>query len=282
MISQTFGNTVPLGYLPTFTSRTKQMYSPLQGRTMTYLESYTIRVTSPKGTSPDIEALKNQINSDFASGTPNSGNVPVDAYCDSVLLIQGAVVDTYKFRTWIAETQSATFAQANQAQIARLQGKTLELTTIMIIAIIAVAFIISAAVVLIIAVVLGWTSFMAIADALLPGKPSYVGGTPDNPTVFDDVAAYQSSQNMLYWHVCPKCYAGFALKSSYPTIDPNNPAYVAEKAAFDEHSKNCLGIPKTNYDPTMLIIWAIIGVSAVVVVAYLLPKIFQSARPTYY
>jgi len=281
MISETVGNTVPLRYSSTFTSRTKQMHSPLQGRTMTYLESYTIRVTSPKGSMPNLEAVKNKINTDCAAGTPDSGNVPIDAVCDSVLLIQGAVVDTYKFRTWVAETQSAAFAQANQTRIARLQGQTL-IAPIVAFAVIAVAFIISAAIVLIVVVVLGWMSFMSVANALMPGKPSYVGGSPDTPQVFDDVAAYQSSQNMLYWHVCPKCYTGFALKSSYPTIDPNNPAYVAEKAAFDEHSENCLGIPKTSYDVTMLVIWVIVGVSAVVAVAYLLPKIFRSARPTHY
>ena len=270
-IVQTIGNTIPANYQSSFSGRTKKMYSPLQGRTLTYLESYTIRVTSPKGTPPDLEAVKTKINADFITA-------PVDALCDDILVIQGAVEDTYKIRTWVAETQPAAFVEANQAQIARLQGRGL-IAPIIVLAIIAVAFIISAAIVLIIGVVLGWNAFMSVANALLPGKPSYVGGTRDTPITYDDWASYLSSQNMLYWYVCPKCGAGFGSKASYPNISDVPPEEVT---AFNEHKENCLGIPQTSYDPLPLLIWAIIGVAAVVSVVYLLPKLFKSARPSRY
>ena len=277
-IIQTLNNTVPAKYQSTFTGRTKTMYSPLQGRTLQYLEAYTMRVTSAKGSPPDLDVLKTKINADFATGTPDSNNTPVDASCDSILLIQGAYQDTYKLRTWVAETQPVAFVQANQAQLARLQGRTL-IAPIIVLAIIAVAFIISAAIVLIVVVVLGWLSFQSVANALLPGKPSYVGGTRNDPITYDDWASYLSSQNLLYWYVCPKCGAGFGSKASYPKIT-DVPA--EEVAAFNEHKDNCLGIPQTGYDPLPLLIWAIIGVAAVVSVVYLLPKLFKSARPSRY
>jgi len=270
-IVQTIGNTIPANYQSSFSGRTKKMYSPLQGRTLTYLESYTIRVTSPKGTPPDLEAVKTKINADFITA-------PVDALCDDILVIQGAVEDTYKIRTWVADIQPAAFVESNQAQIARLQGRGL-IAPIIVLAIIAVAFIISAAIVLIIGVVLGWNAFMSVANALLPGKPSYVGGTRDTPITYDDWASYLSSQNMLYWYVCPKCGAGFGSKASYPNISDVPPEEVT---AFNEHKENCLGIPQTSYDPLPLLIWAIIGVAAVVSVVYLLPKLFKSARPSRY
>jgi len=273
-VAQTYGNTVPPSYQSFFTSKRKAMYSSLQGRTLEYLESYTIRVTSPKGSMPDLEAVKTKINADFITGTPDSGNAPVDAQCDSILLLQGAVQDTYKIRTWVAETQPATFVQANQTQIARLQGRTM-IAPIIALAIIAVAFIISAAIILIVAVVLGWIAFMAVAKSLVPGKPTYVGGTRDDPKIYEDWAAYLSSQNMLYWYVCPKCGAGFGLKSAYPNITDVPPEEVA---AFNEHKENCLGIPQTTYDPTPILVWAVIGIVGAVVILFVLSKVFTSIR----
>jgi len=277
-IVQTIGNTIPASYCASFTSRTKKMYSPLQGRTLTYLESYTIRVTSPKGTPPDLEAVKTKINADFITGTPDSGNAPVDAQCDDILVIQGAVQDTYKIRTWVAETQPVAFVEANQAQIARLQGRGL-IAPILVLAIIAVAFIISAAIVLIVGIVLGYFAFMSVASTLLPGKPSYVGGTQENPVTYDDWAAYLSSQNQLYWYVCPKCGAGFGSKASYPNISDVPPEEVA---AFNEHKENCLGIPQTSYDPIPVLIWGVIAVVGGIGILYVITKFFTSARPTHY
>jgi hypothetical protein len=233
-----------------------------------------MRITSPKGSVPDLEAVKTKINADFATGTSDSGNAPVDAQCDSILLLQGAVQDTYKIRTWVAETQPATFVQANQAQIARLQGRTM-IAPMLILAIIAIAFIISAAIALIVVVILGWNAFMSVANALLPGKPSYVGGTRDNPVTYPDWATYLSSQNLLYWYVCPKCGAGFGLKSTYPNITDVPPEEVA---AFNEHKQNCLGIPQTNYDPTAILVWAVIGIVGAVTILYVLSKVFTSIR----
>jgi len=277
-IVQTIGNTIPASYQSSFTGRTKKMYSPLQGRTLEYLESYTIRVTSPKGTPPDLEAVKTKINADFANGTPDSGNAPVDAQCDSIFVIQGAVEDTYKLRTWVAETQPMAFIQANQARIAKLQGRTL-FEPITVLAIIAIAFIISAAIVLIVVVILGWTAFMAVAKSLLPGKPTYVGGTPDDPRTYDDWAAYLSSQNLLYWYVCPKCGAGFGSKATYPEITDVPPEEVQ---AFQEHKANCLGIPQTNYDPVPILVWAVIGIVGAVAILYVVVKFVGSTRPKRY
>jgi len=277
-IVQTIGNTIPASYQPFFTGRTKKMYSPLQGRTLEYLESYTIRVTSPKGTPPDLEAVKTKINTDFANGTPDSNNAPVDAQCDSILVIQGAVQDTYKLRTWIAETQPAAFIQANQARIARLQGRTL-IAPLLVLAIIAVAFIISAAIVFIVVVVLGWLAFMAVLPSLLPGKPTYVGGTPNDPITYEDWAAYLSSQNLLYWYVCPKCGAGFGSKAAYPNIIDVPPEEVQ---AFEEHKANCLGIPQTNYDPTWTLIWGVIAIVGAIGIIYVVTKFVGTTRPKRY
>ena len=146
---------------------------------------------------------------------------------------------------------------------------------IIALAIIAVAFIISAAIVLIVVVVLGWIAFMAVAKSLVPGKPTYVGGTRDDPKIYEDWAAYLSSQNMLYWYVCPKCGAGFGLKSAYPNITDVPPEEVA---AFNEHKDNCLGIPQTTYDPTPILVWAVIGIVGAVTILFVLSKVFTSMR----
>jgi len=203
--------------------------------------------------------MKNTLNAQLASGVPESNNTPIDAQCDSVLLIQGAISDQYKFRTWIAETQSASLSQNR-------------LIADWIIAAVIIAILIT----VVVGAVLVFMAFMAVAIPLLPSKPSYVGGTdPNNPTVFDDWASYLSSQNQLYWYVCPKCGAGFGLKSSYPNV-ANVPA--EEVALFNEHKKDCLGIPQTLYDVKPLLIWSIVGVGAVVFVAYGMPKIISAIK----
>ena len=264
-IVQTVGNTIPPSYQSSFTGRTKLMYSPLQGRTLVYLESYTIRNTEPKGSVPNLEALKTQINSNFASE-------PVDATCESILVLQGALSDTYKFKTWVAETQSAEFMQANRALLARMFPA-------LVLAVIICAAIITVTIGVVIIVLVLNASFMAVAQAFMPGKPSYIGGTRDAPKTYDDWAAYLSGQHLYYWYVCPLCGVGFGDKELYPNIGDVPPE---EKAAFDEHRTFCLGIPQTSYNPLPLLIWVIIGVAAVVSVVYLLPKLFKSARPSRY
>lgn len=251
-ILATAGNTVPLGRSLSFTGRTKQMYSPLQKRLVTYDESFTIRITSPKGSPPDLESIKSAINTDVAGQN-------IDAQCDSVMVIQGAVQDSYKFRTWIAEEQP-TQPAGTKGLIADwiILAIFLAITTAVIIGVVIFAY-----------------CFMAIATPLMPSKPKYTGGTPTDPKTFDDYAQYLSYQNTLYWYVCPTCGAGFGLKTSYPNVS-DVPA--EEKAAFDEHVAICQGIPQTNYDTTGLIVWAIVGASLVAFIVWGAPKIIGSLK----
>lgn len=230
------------------------MVSPLTGKTLDYHESYTIRATPTATSPPDVDAMMNTLNSQFVSGN-------IDAQCDSILLLQGAITDEYKLRTWIAEEQPMA------------QGR-FEISNAVIYAAVAIMAMITAIILTI--AIMCYTAFMAVSDALLPGQPSYVGTDGSgNTQVFHDWAAYYSSQQTLYWYVCPYCGVGFGLKSSYPNIED---VPQAEVDAYNDHVAICEGIPKTNYDATGLLVWAIVGVGGIAFFIYGLPKIISAFK----
>lgn len=237
----------------TFTGQTLKMVSPLTGKLTTYAESYRIYVTTPAPATPDLNALKTRINSDLV-------NQSVDGVCDEILVIQGVTNDTYRPRVWLAEEQAAIVATYG-----------VESLLAPIVAACLAAAIIALAIAAIIIVYILTQSFTAIAAMLLQ-PPKYVGGTPDNPTTYDNWAQYLSSQHNLYWYVCPKCGAGFGLKASYPNITD---VPQAEKDAFDEHVNMCLGIPTGPQNVMEFIIYAAIAVVAVIGVTWALSSVLR-------
>jgi len=239
-----------------FTGQTQRMVSPLTGKLTTYVESYRIYVTTPAPATPDINTLKTQINSDLLSQS-------VDGVCDEILVIQGVTNDTYRPRVWIAEEQTAIVATYG-----------VEPLIAPIVAALIVAMIISVTIAVVIVVVVLTQSFTAIGKMLLQ-PPQYVGGTPDNPVTYDNYAQYLSSQHNLYWYVCPKCGAGFGLKTAYPNITD---VPQAEKDAFDEHVNMCLGIPTGPQNVTAFIIYAGIAVVGVIVAMWTISKVLSGRK----
>jgi len=238
------------------TGKTKQMISPLTGQLTTYVEGFCVHVTqpAPSGLSQaDLDGIRDQV-------TTQANASGYDAICDTVLVVQGTLQDTYKTRTWFAETSTPS---------GRLIFGVDDLVIIGVILIIAVVI---AAVVI---VVILDNSFMAIANKLLPSQPGYVGGTASNPQSFTDFASYLSYQHTLFCLVCPKCGAGWALKTNYPEC-LNIPQEIIDQ--YNEHVKNCLGIPQTNYSATPFFVWAIIGVGGALVGFYIVYKIIASRR----
>jgi hypothetical protein len=148
------------------------------------------------------------------------------------------------------------------------------ISEIVILAIILIIAITVGAIV-VLAIVNSWfNSGMAVLKELIPGTPTYITIGPGGETLtFEDWAAYLSAQHAYYWYVCPKCGAGYGSKAAYPNIT-DVPA--EEKTAFDEHVSICQGIPQTNYSYVPMFVWAIIGVSAGVVVLYIVMKMFTS------
>lgn len=236
------------------TGRTQQLKSPLTGKMTIYYESYSIYVTTPSATAPDLEAIKQKIDQDLLSQS-------VDGFCDAILAIQGILQDTYKPRLWVAEEQPTL-----QAKL----GTELPIPPGIITALIYALTIIGAAIILLVGVYLFMNSFMTIAGWIVK-PPQYVGGTPDTPVVYKTWAEYLSGQHLLYWYVCPKCGAGYGLKETYPNIED---VPQAEVDAFNEHVENCLGIPKDGKEIPGLIMLAL-GAGIVIVGLWAAVKILR-------
>ena len=237
------------------TGRKRRLLSPLTNQITTYHETYGIYVTSPAPVTPNIDAVRDRIDNDLLSQS-------VDGFCDEILVIQGVVQDTYKPRVWIAEDQPTL-----QAKYGILIAGTI-LAIIICIAIIAVAI---AAVVIVNILA---NSFMTISQYILQ-PPKYVGGTPDNPEVYDTWAEYLSSQHNLYWYVCPKCGAGFGSKLDYPSIDD---VPESEVDAFNEHRDFCLGIPTGPQHIGEFLMFAAIGVAGLAVGGYILVSLIRRRK----
>ncbi len=234
------------------TGRTRQLKSSLTGKMTIYHESYSIYVTSPAPTAPDLEAIKQKIDQDLL-------NQSVDGFCDEILAIQGIIQDTYKPRLWIAEEQPTLEAKLGAERL---------IAPGIVMALIYAITIIAAAIITIAVVYLLMNSFMTIAE-WVAGPPNYVGGTADTPVVYKSWSEYLSGQHLLYWYVCPKCGAGYGLKETYPNIED---VPQAEVDAFNEHVDSCLGIPKDENERGLIIL--ALGAGVVIVGLWMLAKIF--------
>lgn len=237
------------------TGQTKQMISPLTGQLTSYTETFVIHVTEPAlnaVSQTDLNTIRDQTTTQAVA----QGH---DVICDTVLCVQGTLQDTYKTRTWVSDTSLSTYGN----------GQTL-IAPLVIIAIIVIIGIIIAATVVVVVLI---NSFMEVANKLLPSQPGYVGGDPNHPQIYDDFAKYLSAQTEYYCLVCPKCGAGFAPKADY--LDCLGiPAELT--ALYNEHVKNCLGIPQTNYSTTPFFVWAIIGIGGGLAGLYIVYKIIAS------
>ena len=234
--------------------RTQKLVSPLTNQIETYHEAYGIYVSTPSPVTPDLDAVRNKINNDLLSQS-------VDGFCDEILVIQGVTNDTYKPRTWIAENQPA------------LQAKHGTLIAPIVAIVIAIAVIVLA-ITSVIAVYLITSSFTAISEAILQ-PPKYVGGTPENPTIHESYAEYLSSQHNLYWYVCPKCGAGFGGKLDYPNVE-DVPTSLID--LFNEHVEICLGIPKGAQNVGEFLMFAALGVGAIIAVGWIVTTIVKSGK----
>jgi len=236
------------------TGKTKQSISPLTGRLATYHQTLGIYITTPAPATPDVDAVRTQIDNDLITQS-------VDGFCDEILVIQGVTNDTYKPSVWIAEEQPTLEA--------RLEKQTLIAPAIILIAV----AIIAASIATVIVVVVLTQSFTHLAEKLL-NLPTYVGGTPENPVTYGSWAEYLSGQHNLYWYVCPKCGAGFGLKLDYPTAGD---VPQTEIDAFNEHVDMCLGIPQQG-NIWEFLLFAALGVGAIISVAWVVTKVISSRK----
>lgn len=240
------------------TGRTQQFVSPLTGKLTVYDETYGIYVAEHSSLPPDLDALRDKINTDLVGQT-------VDGFCDDILMIQGIMQDTYKPRVWIAEEQPVL--QANLGQ-QRLIAPLIVLAIIILIGIIVVA------ITTIVVVLFVGNSFTAISRYILQ-PPEYVGGTLDNPWVFDNFAGYLSYQHLRYWYVCPKCGAGFGDKTTYPNLED---VPQAEVDIFNEHVEMCLGIPTGPQNVISYLVWVGVLIAGGLGAVYIVGKVIES-RP---
>jgi len=234
--------------------RTQKLVSPLTNQVETYHETLGIYVTSPAPVTPDLDAVRNQINNDLLGQS-------VDGFCDEILVIQGVTNDTYKPRTWIAENQPT------------LQVKYGTLIAPIVAIIIAIAVIV-ASICGVIAVYLITNSFTTIAQYIMQ-PPKYVGGTPENPTTYDNYAQYLSSQHNLYWYVCPKCGAGFGSKLDYTTVE-DVPTSLID--LYNEHVEICLGIPQGPQNVGDFLMFAALGVGSIIAIGWIVTTLVKRGK----
>lgn len=240
------------------TGQTKKMISPLTGKLQTYHRTLGIYVTAPTPTTPNIDAVRTQIDNDLITQS-------VDGFCDAILVIQGVTNDTYKPSVWIAEDQPLLEARL---------GKQTLIAPLLVYGILIAISIIAASIAAVIIVIVITNSFTQLGEGLLD-KPSYVGGTPENPEVYSNWAEYLSSQHNLYWYVCPKCGAGFGLKLDYATVED---VPQLEVDVFNEHVDICLGIPQQGASPWPFLLFAALGVGALISVAWIITKVIASRK----
>lgn len=233
--------------------------SLLTGNLVTYHETYHIQVGTPATNPQAISELINRINTDLL-------DQGVDGFCNHILMIQGVTQSIYKPRVWIAEEQPVLMEKTPPKLI--VWGP-------IIIAICKMIMILAVAIAAVLICSMLTSSFTTIARYILQ-PPSYVGGDPENPEVYDNWAQYLSSQHLHYWYVCPKCGAGFGAKTAYPNITD---VPQEEVEAYNEHVKSCLGIPQGSQNVWEFLIWtaAIIGGSVIIIVA--IGQLGQKAAP---
>jgi len=237
------------------TGQKRVFLSPLTGKMAVYHESYHIQVTNHSTMPPDINLLKEQINADLL-------NQGVDAFTDEILVVQGVVQDIYKPRVWVAEEQP------------ELEKRLIAPGIIM--ALIYAITIIAVAIAVVVSVYILTNTFATISEWILQ-PPSYVGGTTEEPTVFNNWAEYYTHQQLLYWYVCPKCGAGFGEKSKYPNIE-DVPQEIVD--AYNEHVKNCLGIPKGPQNVGEYLIWTVVIIGGGVAVLWLVTSLLKGGGET--
>jgi hypothetical protein len=236
------------------------MVSSLTGKLGIYHETFHIVITEHSATPPDVDGIVSKVNGDLITEG-------VDGLCDQVLVMQGIFQDQYKPRIWINEEQPTLAIRLGFSESKKL------IAPIIIAAIIIAVLIFATAVVILVAVYILSSSFTTIAQWILQ-PPAYVGGTPDNPRTFTNAAEYMTYQLTLFWYVCPKCGAGFGLKSKYPNIVD---VPEAEKTAFEEHKKDCLGIQMGAQNVLEFVLWTGLIVAGGFVVVWLITSLGKEA-----
>jgi len=212
-------------------------HSPLTGQIVTYHQTLQNYVFDHQATPPDRGAIINQINTDLASQG-------IDAYCDGITMVQGAITDTLQSSVWIASQSPIPIAVA-----------------------LAVMKIVMWAIALFIVITLYYV--ITALKELIWGVPQqyYI---PDYPTGPVSWSEYISYQNANFWYVCSKDGAGFGSKARYPNIED---VPQAEVNAYREH---CATAPDISPGEGQLISIAIVvgGVILIVGGIWLVGKLF--------
>lgn len=163
-------------------------WSPIAQAPTVYNPTYQNRSFTHQPSPIPVDQVINDANSQFlAQGA--------DAFVDSMVGVQGPLVDTYQIRTWAAA-----------------ESPIAPLLVVIIFAVIAVA--ISAA--LIVGWLVGSATLLELAKKFFGEEPRwYNEEDPEHP--FTTWSEFISAQNAKYWYVCYKDGAGFGEKALYPT-----------------------------------------------------------------
>jgi hypothetical protein len=171
--------------------------SPLTGKLTSYFQVYQHYVYNHQTMEVDTEAFIENLNQDYQ-------NEMLDAYCDGITIIRGALTDTMVPSLWVAEAEPETGKLIDPATIAFLIWKILDIIKTL----------------WPLWVLIGATwGFSVIYTTLFGPKPDYYlpeDSGVDHPVTWNE---YMSWLNAHYWYVCPKDGYAVALRAEYATIE---------------------------------------------------------------
>jgi len=177
-----------------------QRISPLTGLVTTYVPTVQNHTVQHQTALPEVSTVINSINSSLLSSN-------VDAFCDSLVVVQGPLTDTLQPRVYISsQSPLAPAIVAIVMQILKIVFAAL--------------------------LVVGALYGLSALKELIYGVPNQYwlpGVTITGPV---DWTTYISYQNAHFWYVCNKDGMGFGDRSLYPAIGD---VPVAEVAAYTEH-----------------------------------------------
>lgn len=232
---------------PIVTGKRVTKLSPLTGKLTTYFQA-TQNIVYAHQDIPNIPAFTQ----DATTKIQEQG---YDAYCDTAMVIQGALTDTIQPSVWIAETQPV--GQQTLIGIGQI-----------ILAILAIIYKLFP-VWLVLALIYGATviknTFFREPTYNLPPESGHT-----EPVPWTDAVTWY---NAHYWYVCPKDLFSVGDKSKYPTAKD---VPEEEVNLFNDHCENAPDIsPKEIAGWLQWIIYAVVIVGVVYVVAKVVPHLLK-------
>ncbi len=221
-----------LGFLSTRSQRTS--INALTGEVTVYNQTLAHIIYDHNEQDPDLNAVRDQINSDLAMQG-------VNAFCDGVMLYKMNNTDTLRPSIYVASASPipALVALAVIAILANIK------TILLLAGLIIIAFFL-----------------IPVLKELIYGTPSsYYTGDPDNPSPMS-WSEYISYQNGHFWYVCSKDGSGWGDKALYPTVT-SVPA--AEVQAYQDHCASAPDISDKNANLIASLTTLIIIAGAVII-----------------